>query len=116
MNQNDSSSDDVLLYRQEIIAHEEVLGIEYEYQFAVIYLRDGFFYIDFPSSITINSYDINDITIGDIEDIKITILKKVITELKKAPHFTESVFGLQYIPNATIDPDYDGSINPFEDL
>ena len=116
MNQNDSSSNEVLLYRQEIIAHEEIFGIEYEYQFAVIYLKNGFFYIDYPSSITVNSFDPKDITIGDIEEIKITILKNVILELKKAPHFTESVFGLQYMPNPKVDPNYDGSINPFADI
>jgi len=116
MYQNGSSPNDVLLYRQEIVAHEEILGIEYEYQLAVVYLKGGFFYIDFPSSITIKSFDTNSFTTGDIEEIRITILKNVITELRKAPHFTEFAFGLQYIPNPKIDPDYDGSINPFADL
>ncbi len=113
MNQDDPFAQNDLMYRQEISAEDTILGIKYEYQFAVIYLDDGSFYIDYPTSIAVISIDLADIDTGNVEEIKAIIYKNVIDDLKKAPHYTEQVFGLRYIPNPKIDPDYDKDINPF---
>ena len=116
MNQDDSSSGSTLMYRQEISTSDELLGINYEFDFAVIYLEDGSFYLEFPTTVTVVSTEPPNMAIGDVEEVKAIILGHVIEELKKAPHYTETIFNLRYIPNPKIDPDYDHDINPFDDF
>jgi hypothetical protein len=105
----------VFLTRQEFVSCGEIHGIRYQIEWSVVYLAGGSFYFDFPIDVEISDMAGLSLEEDEILEMKASLLSEFIEELKKAPYYTVRLFGYEYIPNPMIDPDFDPSIDPFEE-
>jgi hypothetical protein len=104
-----------LLYRQVITYCGDILGVNYEVDYAVVYLADGSFYLEYPKSVQIENTGGLILSGEELLSLKSQLLVQSVEELKRAPYYAAWFFGFRYIPNPDYDPDFVPGLNPFEE-